>query len=278
MGEDAEGPDVGRGPDLAAAFADLRPEELGRGVVGGGESGGVGVGALQLGGHVEVGEPGRTVLHQQHVGGLEVAVDPAGAVQLGQSLTGLREQRGALRRVRGAGEERGERALGPFQYEDGGAVEFGAVRVVDGEGLVHPDEPRACESSVQLDLALGEFTQMRQLTWRTRAGGQELQRRGLRQALGRVGAPGLVDAAERARGDRVPHLPGPHPVPLGHRDRVPLRHRAARLAGSVRTSRSSSRTRSNRRARETRDSFLPLRRGPVSAVSGPGLSRSFTAR
>ncbi len=293
MGEHAEGPDVGGRADPAAAFADLRPQQLGRGVVGGGEGRGVGVGALQLSGHVEVGEPGRAVRHQQHVGRFEIPVHPARPVQLGQSLADLREQGGPGGRAGRGGEQGGQGGLGSLQYEDGGAVEGRALRVVDDEGLVHPDQPRPPEPTVQVDLTLDEFAQVGQLAWGARAGGQELQGGGPGQVGadgvlvrlvradaggGAAGAPARVHAAESTRRDRLAHLPDADPVAPGHRHGVRLGHRAARLAGADSTTRSSSRTRSKRSARETSDSFLPLRRGPVSAVSGPGLSRSFTAR
>ncbi len=279
MGEDTEGPDVGGGADPPAAFADLGPEQFGRGVVGGGEGGGVRVGAFQFGGHVEVGEPGRTVPHQQYVGRFQVSVHPPGVMQLGQALAHLGDQRGPGGRSGRRGQQGGQGALRLLQYEDGRAVERGAGRVVDDEGLVHPHQPGPSQPTVQLDLPLDEFAQVGQLARGARTGGQELQGGRARQTgVAVTGPAGLVHAAEGARRDRRPHLPDADPVALRHGDGVRLGHRVARRGGAARTTRSSSRTRSKRSAMDTRDSFLPLSRGPASAVSGPGFSRSFTAR
>ncbi len=292
VGEDAEGPHVGGRADAAAAFADLGPQQFRRGVVGRGEGRGVGVGALQLGCHVEVGEADRVVLHQQHVGRFQVAVHPAGAVQLGQPLADLREQRGPCGGAGRGGEQRGQGALRPLQDEDGGAVQLRAVRVVYRQRLVHPHQPRMPQPPVQLDLPLDQLAQMVQPAGRRRAGGQELQGRRpgqLRLARARTGAalsppggvtgaPGGVHTAEGAGRDGLAHLPDADPVALRHGHGVGLGHRVTRPGGAARTARSSSRTRSKRSARETRDSFLPLSRGPGSALSGPGFRRSLTAR
>ncbi len=288
MGEDTEGPHVGGRPDAAAAFADLGPQQFGRCVVRGGEGGRVGVGALQFGGHVEVGQPHRTVRHQQDVGRFQVTVHPARPVQLSQPGADLGEQRGPVRRAGRGGDQGGEGALRPLQDEDGGAVQPGVAGVVDGEGLVHPDQPGLPQPAQQRDLALDQVPQVGELPRGAGTGGQELQGGRVRQVpAARVAAPGAcgavdaargVDAAEGAGGDRLAHLPPAHPVAPGHRDGVRLGHRGAFADGAARTARSSSRTRSKRSARETSDSFLPFSRGPGSAVSGPGFSRSFTAR
>jgi hypothetical protein len=50
------------------------------------------MGALQLGGEPEVGQPHRVVRHQQHIAGLEIAMHPARPVQLYQALAHLGQQ------------------------------------------------------------------------------------------------------------------------------------------------------------------------------------------
>ncbi len=229
---------------------------------------------------------------------------PARPVQLGQARAdpGEEDRSGPGHGV--AAEQGRQRVLGPLQHQHDGAVEFGAGGIVHGQGLVEADEPRAVEPAQQLHLAVDEFAQMGQPAGRVGAGGQELEggragqapaavATGVRGGAGRgsggggaivvVGAPqGRVDAAERAGGERFPYLPPADPVAPGDPDGVRLGHRTAvpadAGAAGPRLCRSSSRTRSKRSARETRDSFLPLRRGPGAAASGPGLRRSFTAR
>lgn len=141
MGEHPERPDVRGGPDLHSALAHLGPAQFGRCVVRCGEGRRVGVRALWFRGHVEVGRTHRTVVHQQDVGGFEIAVHPAGRVQLEQSLADLAQQYGPLRGPRTCGEQRMEGVGRPLQDEDRGTVRFGMPGVVDGERFVHPDQP-----------------------------------------------------------------------------------------------------------------------------------------
>ncbi len=159
VGQYAEGPDVGRRTDLRTAFADLGPEQVRRGVVGRGEGRGVGVGALQLRGHVEVAQPRRAVGHQQDVARLEVAVHPARPVQLVEPLADLGEQ-GGPGPWHSVGQQGVQGALRLLQDEDGGAVEFGPAGVVDREHLVQPDQPGGAHPAQYLGLALGELDQV----------------------------------------------------------------------------------------------------------------------
>lgn len=132
----------------------------------------------------------------------------------------------------------------------------------------------------QLHFPLGQFAQMVQLAWGAGARGHELQG-GLAGQAGLVVADesARVDGGERTGGEVFADLPGSDPVALRDGDGVRLpRHRNTSLGGGTSTARSSSRTRSNRSASETSDSFFPLTRWPGSAVSGPGLRRSLTVR
>ncbi len=211
MGQHAEGPDVGRRADLHAAFADLRPEQVGRGVVGRREGRRVGVGALQFRRHVEVAEPRRAVGHQQDVPGLEVAVHPARPVQLVESLADLGEEGGARLR-HPAGQQGVQGPLGLLQDEHGRAVEFGAAWVVDGEHLVHPDQPGCAHAAQHLGLTGGELAQVAQLARGAGAGREDLERGPSGQTRLGGGAQGRVHAAEGAGPQQVADDPGADPV------------------------------------------------------------------
>lgn len=221
MGEDSEGPDVGGRAHPGAPLVHLRPEQLRRGVVGRGESGGVGVGAVQLRRHVEVGQTYRTVAHEQHVGRLQVAVDPARAVQLVQALADLRQHRGPRRRSRVVGEYGVQGALRALQDDDGGPVQLRVVRVVDGQRLEHADEAGGPQPGQHLHLAFGEFAEVAQLARGARAGRQELE--GGPAGEGRIrpgGGPGRVDGREGPGRQGLPHLPVPDAVTVRDQDRV----------------------------------------------------------
>ncbi len=279
--EDAEGPDVGGRTDPRAPLVDLGPEQFRWGVVGGGEDGRVRVCAFQFGSQVEVGQSYRTVSHQQDVGGLQIAVHPARVMQLVQALADLGQQRGARPGRRVVCQQGVQGAFGAFQDEDGGAVEFGVVRVVHGQSLVHPDQARCAEPLQQLHFPLRQFAQMAQLARGAGARRQELQ--GGPAGQGRIrlaGRAARVHGREGTRRQRLPYLPLSHAVALRYGDRVRLLagHPATLPGAAVSTPRSSSRTRSKRRASETSESFLPLTRRPGSAVPGPGRSRSLRAR
>lgn len=136
---------------------------------------------------------------------------PARPVQLVESFADLGEE-GGPRGGHSVGQQGVQGPLGLLQDEHGGAVEFGVAGVVDGEHLVHPDQPGCAHAAQHLGLAGGEFAQVAQLARGAGAGREDLERRPAGQAGLGGGAQGRVHAAEGAGPQQVADDPGADPV------------------------------------------------------------------
>ncbi len=289
--QDAEGPHVGGRPHPDAALGERCAPPLGRQAVGRADRRGVAVGAVQVHRQSEVGQPRRAVPGHEDVSGFQVAVHPAHGVQLGEPLAHLGQQpcRRLLRPL--VRQHVGEAGRLPLHDQHHGAVEFGARRVVDDDGVQHPHQPRVVDQLSELGLAARAVHQVPCLAGRESGGRQELQRDLVRFSAGRllrtaqrhpvrhvrrgaapcgVDGPCRVDRAPAALAEQFRDLPAGHAVAARDRPRrASRRHPAApgtrcprRRAGS--SGRWSSRTSPKRSATPATASRFPVRRADAS--------------
>lgn len=93
------------------------------------------VGAVEFRGQPEIRQANRSVRHQENVVGLEIAVHPAQAVQMGQAFADLRQDPVGLtlRQLAFSADELAQTVLGALHHQHDRAVEFGMVRFVQYE-------------------------------------------------------------------------------------------------------------------------------------------------
>ena len=147
----------------------------------------------ELAREAEVGEPHRAVGHHQHVGRLDVAVDPAARVDVHERLADRADHRDGI-----DGAERVlEVVLGALHGDDDGTVHRGRRFVIHDERLERPHEQRMVGVLVEARLL-----ELGVLRGREQPAGDELQRR-----LGPVLAARGVNTAPRAGGDVLANPP-----------------------------------------------------------------------
>lgn len=210
VGQDTEGPDVGGRPHHCPAGTGALGPPLGRHVVECAERWQIGVGAFEFGGQAEVGEPDGAVRAEEHVGGFEVAVHPAGAVHVGepggdtsQDPQGVRD-----RSARPGGVQRlPQTGLGAVHDERDRPVQRGQVRRVHRAHGMRPYEVRMVRLGAEPCLARDQFTERRTLTGCQSAGRQHLHRHD--RAVG--DRAGLVHGAPAAGPDDGVQLPAVDP-------------------------------------------------------------------
>ncbi len=218
VGQDAERPDVGGRPHHAAPALPVGPP-FGRYVVEGAQRRHIGVGAVEFDGESEVAEPHPAVRSEQHVSGLQIAVDPAAPVDVGQRGGDPGEDAAGVgqwcgRAVAVCGEHVLEAAVGAGHHQCGGAVEFGALGVVDGEDFAGGHHVRVVGVQAEPHLAPHQLFHGSALAGRQQMGGQQFDR-----GLAAVGGMGRrVHDAPTARADRAGQQPVAHPVAGGQVD------------------------------------------------------------
>lgn len=249
----------------------------------------------QLGGESEVRESHGAVRAQQYVLRLEIGVDPARAVEMGEPLTDLRDQSAAVGLGHPGVDELPQAGRSPLHDQHDRAVQGGPVRCAEHEGLQEPDQPRMPQPAPEFDLAAGGLHDPARLA-RCEGGGRHDLERDVGASLLRAatGRPRRVDRGPASGPDHLGDHPASHPVAgrqqvravalrrtaqaerRCHRPACRSRPRAPVRGGS--SARCSSRTRPNRRASPTISSRLPLRRSalPCSRASGTPM-RSFSS-
>lgn len=183
------------------------------------------MGAVQLGGQPEVGQPDPPFGGEQDVAWLEVAVHPAPLVDVGQPRgdpgedagrfgygTGAARSRGAgAARSRGsAGQQLLEAVLGAVHDQRGDALQLRAVGVVERQRRAGAYDVRVIGFQAEAHLALDELFHRLALARRQQVGRQELDgRRAARLVLGGV------HHAPASGAEPVGQRPLPHPVSGG---------------------------------------------------------------
>lgn len=216
-------------------------------------------------------------------------MDPARPVHVGQSGADLGEDplgAGHRRSGAGGGQDVLEAVGGALHHQGDGAVQFGAVGVVDGDHGEGADQVRVVGAAAEAQLTGGHLGQGAALTGAGAGRAEELDGGG-----GAVRALGGVDTAPGARAEEGSGAVAGQRVAVGdveerrRGDGPPLGGSAVRGGAAVlgrlhgrwtgrrggSSERCSSRTRSNLRASATSSSRLP----PAGPSSYGSRSRSF---